>query len=189
MGQGHQSGQIDEVRESEINIVHQRSHRLVADLPSTQAEYVFFSDGWFNRLRSVLTDLNCSIVVLMQSGMVDESDSLMIPVVIKSLSRNPRVIQQPHMGGLARAIPLFCFALRPMENQRIVRKVALKSHCQGGFSAAGIYPFDPRVVSKEKLLLPPTTTTSISTSSDDSNPLVRSGSQEESLDAEHEQPT
>lgn len=34
----------------------------------------------------------------------------------------------------------------------------LKSHCQGGFSAAGLYPFDPRVVSKDKILAPPTTT-------------------------------
>ncbi|CAF4340713.1 unnamed protein product [Rotaria socialis] len=31
----------------------------------------------------------------------------------------------------------------------------LKSHCQGGFAKADIYPFDPRAVSKEKLLSPP----------------------------------
>ncbi|CAF4223290.1 unnamed protein product [Rotaria magnacalcarata] len=31
----------------------------------------------------------------------------------------------------------------------------LKSRCQGGFAKAGIYPFDPRAVSKEKLLSPP----------------------------------
>ena len=31
----------------------------------------------------------------------------------------------------------------------------LKSHYQGGFAKAGIYPFDPREVSKEKLLSPP----------------------------------
>ncbi|CAF1519554.1 unnamed protein product, partial [Rotaria sordida] len=30
----------------------------------------------------------------------------------------------------------------------------LKGHCSGGFAKAGIYPFDPRAVSKEKLLGP-----------------------------------
>ncbi|CAF4643097.1 unnamed protein product [Rotaria sp. Silwood2] len=35
----------------------------------------------------------------------------------------------------------------------------LKSHCQGGFSRAGIFPFDPRAVSTEKLLSPPSSVT------------------------------
>ena len=30
----------------------------------------------------------------------------------------------------------------------------LKGHCSAGFAKAGIYPYDPRAVSKEKLLVP-----------------------------------
>jgi hypothetical protein len=30
----------------------------------------------------------------------------------------------------------------------------LPGHCSGGFSKAGIYPFDKRAISKEKLLQP-----------------------------------
>ena len=32
------------------------------------------------------------------------------------------------------------------------KNYVLKGHCSGGFAKAGIYPFDPRAVSKEKLL-------------------------------------
>ncbi|CAF1507951.1 unnamed protein product [Rotaria sordida] len=38
----------------------------------------------------------------------------------------------------------------------------LPSHCISGFLKSGIYPYDPRVISKEKLLQPPTATTSSS---------------------------
>ncbi|CAF1294572.1 unnamed protein product, partial [Rotaria sordida] len=55
------------------------------------------------------------------------------------------------------------------------KKHVLKGHCSSGFAKAGIYPFDPRAISKEKLLVPPTSTTMVSpatiaqqTSSDDS---------------------
>ncbi|CAF4151860.1 unnamed protein product, partial [Rotaria sordida] len=34
----------------------------------------------------------------------------------------------------------------------------LKEHCSSGFSKAGIYPYEPQTVSKEKLLIPPTST-------------------------------
>ncbi|CAF3738952.1 unnamed protein product [Rotaria socialis] len=38
----------------------------------------------------------------------------------------------------------------------------LPSHCVSGFLKSGIYPYDPRVISKEKLLEPPTVITSSS---------------------------
>jgi hypothetical protein len=35
----------------------------------------------------------------------------------------------------------------------------LPAHCTGGFAKAGVYPFDKRAVSKEKLLQPATAAT------------------------------
>ena len=40
------------------------------------------------------------------------------------------------------------------------RNHILPSHCSSGFSRAGIYPYDPRAVSKEKLFIPPTSSLS-----------------------------
>ncbi|CAF4986124.1 unnamed protein product, partial [Rotaria sp. Silwood1] len=38
------------------------------------------------------------------------------------------------------------------------KKHLRKGHCSSGFNKAGIYPFDPLVVSNDKILVPPTTT-------------------------------
>ncbi|CAF1524853.1 unnamed protein product [Adineta steineri] len=40
------------------------------------------------------------------------------------------------------------------------RSHILPSHCSSGFSRAGIYPYDPRAVSREKLFVPPTSSSS-----------------------------
>lgn len=45
----------------------------------------------------------------------------------------------------------------------------LKGHCSGGFSKAGIYPFDPRAVSKEKLIGPSSSSNTTNTSEDLTN--------------------
>ncbi len=39
---------------------------------------------------------------------------------------------------------------------KLFKEHLLPAHCSGGFSKAGIYPFDKRVISKEKLLQPAT---------------------------------
>ncbi|CAF3468852.1 unnamed protein product [Rotaria sp. Silwood2] len=43
------------------------------------------------------------------------------------------------------------------------RNHILPSHCSSGFSRAGVYPYDPRAVTKEKLLIPPSSSTCSST--------------------------
>lgn len=49
-----------------------------------------------------------------------------------------------------------------------------KSHCQGGFAKAGIYPFDPKAISKEKLLDQPVIApASVTTSSSVIQPAVK----------------
>ncbi|CAF1063108.1 unnamed protein product [Rotaria magnacalcarata] len=48
----------------------------------------------------------------------------------------------------------------PVSKQKIsnlFKNHLLPSHCAGGFSKAGVYPFDKRAISKEKLLQPATT--------------------------------
>ncbi|CAM2728659.1 unnamed protein product [Rotaria socialis] len=49
----------------------------------------------------------------------------------------------------------------------LFRNHLLPSHCAGGFSKAGVYPFDKRAISKEKLL-PPATTLGCDTSANHS---------------------
>ncbi|CAF1473829.1 unnamed protein product [Rotaria magnacalcarata] len=54
------------------------------------------------------------------------------------------------------------------------RNHILSSHCSSGFSRAGIYPFDPRVVTKERMLIPPSSTFSnTSTNSKDDSVLIK----------------
>ncbi|CAF2132996.1 unnamed protein product [Rotaria magnacalcarata] len=137
-------------------------HHFVPNVKHEKRPILLIMDGYKSHISTkiikIALDHNVHIECL-----PPHSTTLLQPLDVVTLSKVKtawrQLLETYNQKTNSKPIDKSQFALLIAE---LFKNSILPSHCVSGFLKSGIYPYDPRVISKEKLLEPPTVITSSS---------------------------